>query len=241
MKPSLLAGALGGAIAATLLGGTYALATNFNFILGSTTANQPDALTAVVAKNVDAHGGLAGPMIRLTNNSTSAGATALALGVGPNRPPFTTSSTAKVTNLNADQLDGIDSSGFVQGAGGHLLRNKVYLPAATSGEILNGTVKPPFNMIYACPSDLVTEGTATFFNRSTLDADLIVQSQYTSDAVHGGYGTPISIGMLDSGVSFSAGWQDGHVATIWVFVHQRYNEPNPATNGCYVNVMAAIE
>jgi len=229
------------ATATLLLSGRNALATTSSFILGSVTANAPDAFTAVVAKNVDGQGGPNGPMIRLTNTSNAINATALALGVNPGRAPFTTNSATKVTNLNSDKLDGLDASAFVRGPGGNLLSNKVYLRAGTSAEILNSPVKPPFNMVYACPSDLVTAGRATFFNRSTLDADLIVQSQFNSDAVHGGYGTSIAIGALDSGVSFSAGWQDGHVATVWVYVNQRYNEPDPATNGCYVNVMASLK
>jgi hypothetical protein len=241
MRRAVFFSILGAATAMFLIGGTYALATTSGFVLGSTTANVPDALTAVVAKNADGHGGLNGPMIRLTNTSNAPSATALALGVNPGRAPFTTNSATKVTNLNADKLDGIDSSSFVQGQGGNLLSKKVYLRAGTSAEILNSPVKPPFNMVYACPSDLITAGQATLFNRSTLDADLIVQSQSTSDAVHGAYGTSIAIRALNSGVSFSAGWQDGHVATVWVYVNQRYNEPDAATNGCYVNVMAMLK
>jgi hypothetical protein len=77
MKRSFPISILGGVLGAMLLGGSYALATTSSFILGSTTANVPDAFTAVTAKNVDAHGGLNGPLIRLTNGSTSTNATAL--------------------------------------------------------------------------------------------------------------------------------------------------------------------
>jgi hypothetical protein len=111
MKPTFLKGAVVGGIAgAVMAAGTVAVASTSNFILGSTTANTPNALTAVTAQNVDGTGGLNGKMIQLTNNSTGASATALGLTVGSGRPPFTVNSATKVTNLNADQLDGLDSS-----------------------------------------------------------------------------------------------------------------------------------
>jgi hypothetical protein len=56
----------------------------------------------------------AGPMLRITNNGTG---TALQLLVKPGRPPLTTNSTTKVTNLNADSVDGLDSSAFLPVAG----------------------------------------------------------------------------------------------------------------------------
>src|SRR5512132_3584726 len=113
MKPTFLKGALVGGIAgAVMAAGTVALASTSNFILGSTTANTPNALTAVTAENIDGNGGLNGQMIKLTNNSTGTSATALGLTTPPSRPPMIVSSGAKVTNLNADKLDGIDSTGF---------------------------------------------------------------------------------------------------------------------------------
>ncbi len=117
MKPMFLKGALVGGIAGALMAaGTVALASTSNFILGSTTANTPNALTAVTAQNADGTGGLNGKMIQLTNNSTGSSTTALGLTVGSGRPPLTVNSGTKVTNLNADKLDSIDSTGFVKTA-----------------------------------------------------------------------------------------------------------------------------
>ena len=62
-------------------------------------------------------GSTAGPMLQITNASADTGATALGLNVTPGKPPFTVNSDAKVTGLNADALDGLDSSDFVQGGG----------------------------------------------------------------------------------------------------------------------------
>jgi hypothetical protein len=66
-------------------------------------------------------GSPAGPVLRINNTNLSAGATALDLKVGdPNAnplskstPPMTVNSSAKVTNLNADQIDGKDSTELI--------------------------------------------------------------------------------------------------------------------------------
>jgi hypothetical protein len=97
------------------LGGT-AVATTQGFILGST--NRVDAATAVT--NVRADGtqnAIANPLLSFHNLTTATGATALALNVASGHAPFTTNSAAKVANLNADRLDGIDSTGLIQGQG----------------------------------------------------------------------------------------------------------------------------
>ena len=49
-------------------------------------------------------------MLRVTNNNTGASATALDLRVAQDKPPMKVNSSQKVNNLNADQLDGNDSS-----------------------------------------------------------------------------------------------------------------------------------
>jgi hypothetical protein len=86
------------------LGGTTYAATGGNFILGkSNTASSKSTLSAPIADKA----------LTVTNNSTSAGATALGLNVASGRPPFKVNSPTKVANLNADQVDGLDgSNGF---------------------------------------------------------------------------------------------------------------------------------
>jgi hypothetical protein len=86
------------------LGGTTYAATGGNFILGNpNSASSTTALTAPVA----------GKGLQVTNTSTGTGATALGLTTASGHPPFTVNSGTKVTNLNADKLDGLDSSAFV--------------------------------------------------------------------------------------------------------------------------------
>ncbi len=67
-------------------------------------------VTNTVNAITDLVGSTTGPMLRVDNNSTGTGATALALFVEPGKPPMTVNSKTKVTNLNADLLDGKDST-----------------------------------------------------------------------------------------------------------------------------------
>jgi hypothetical protein len=91
-------------LAFIVLGGMSYAATGGNFILGNpNSASSTTSLTAPVA----------GKGLQVTNTSTGAGATALGLNVASGHPPFTVNSGTKVTNLNADKLDGMDSSAFV--------------------------------------------------------------------------------------------------------------------------------
>ena len=59
-------------------------------------------------------GSVAGPSLRIDNNSAASGATALDLQVEPGKPPMTVNSSTKVEGLNADSLDGADSFDFAR-------------------------------------------------------------------------------------------------------------------------------
>jgi hypothetical protein len=74
-----------------------------NFILGQ--LNKATAITQL-AGNVSG-----GPALRVNNPNTAAGSRALQLGVAQGNPPLTVNANAgKATNLDADKLDGLDSS-----------------------------------------------------------------------------------------------------------------------------------
>jgi hypothetical protein len=91
------------------LGGAGYSATGGNFILGnSNVASTQTVLTAHIN----------GPALRLENLGSPVNATALSLLVRNGHPPFTVSNAVKVTNLNADLLDGLTSTAFVQAAVG---------------------------------------------------------------------------------------------------------------------------
>jgi hypothetical protein len=91
-------------VATTALAGTGAGAT---FNLGQT--NTVNAVSKLV-------GSVVGPSLTIDNNSTGATATALDLQVEPGKAPMKVNSDAQVANLNADELDGTTSAGFVQSA-----------------------------------------------------------------------------------------------------------------------------
>lgn len=82
---------------------TFAALPGDPFRLGQT--NGIDAMSTLV-------GNVAGPILRVDNSSTTAGATALDLQVEAGKPPMRVNSGAKVANLNADQLDGKSDTDF---------------------------------------------------------------------------------------------------------------------------------
>jgi hypothetical protein len=96
------------------LGGTTYAATGGNFILGK--PNSAGATTSLSAP-------VAGKALQVTNASTSAGATGLGINVATGHSPFTVNSGTKVVKLNADQLDGIDSTGLGNGVLGGVATN----------------------------------------------------------------------------------------------------------------------
>ena len=89
-------------LASAALAGTGVGAT---FNLGKT--NTVNALSSLV-------GSVAGPALKVDNNSTGFGATALRLEVEPGKPPMSVNSTAEVHGLNVDSLDSRNSSDFLQ-------------------------------------------------------------------------------------------------------------------------------
>jgi hypothetical protein len=75
------------------------------FNLGKT--NTVNVLSSLV-------GNVAGPALKVDNNSTGFGATALRLEVEPGKPPMSVNSTTEVQGLIVDSLDGMTSSAFLQ-------------------------------------------------------------------------------------------------------------------------------
>jgi hypothetical protein len=85
------------------LGSAGYSATGGNFILGQ--ANSASTQTALSAS-------LNGRALQLTNTNTGGSAAALGLNVAAGHPPLAVNSAVKVANLNADKLDGLDSTQF---------------------------------------------------------------------------------------------------------------------------------
>jgi hypothetical protein len=85
------------------LGGTTYAATGGNFILGQ--SNSAGSTTALSS-------GTTGPALKVTSTNTATGGTALGLNVPIGHAPFTVNSSTKVAKLNADKLDGKDSTNW---------------------------------------------------------------------------------------------------------------------------------
>src|SRR5262245_45270329 len=84
------------------LGGVAVAASGTDFILGrNNSAKAKTSLTAPVAGN----------SLQITN--TLPGGSALGLSVNAGSPPFTTNSSTKVPNFNADLLDGLNATAFL--------------------------------------------------------------------------------------------------------------------------------
>jgi len=98
--------ALVAAVVSAFVAAGAAVATTKTFVLG--TSNTVDAASTVTAGAA----GLNAKMLQLTNNSTGSAATALGLTTPGSRPPLIVNSQAKVANLNADKLDGVESTQF---------------------------------------------------------------------------------------------------------------------------------
>jgi len=108
--------ALVAAVVSAFVAAGAAVATTQTFMLGIN--NRVDAPSSVTnlrsggtVNPVDA------PLLTLENKSTTANATPLSLLAASNHAPLKINTGVKVTNLNADRLDGFDSTGFIQGTG----------------------------------------------------------------------------------------------------------------------------
>jgi hypothetical protein len=123
MKPTFFKGVvLGTVVASVVTAGTVAFAAVSPFNLNTTanTVSAPTAASGAIAGNqitLTDNSAAAGAPLALTNNSAATGATALKLNVKTGKAPFTVNSGTKVMNLNADRLDGIDSTALIQGKG----------------------------------------------------------------------------------------------------------------------------
>lgn len=116
---------------------------------------------ANVATKITALGGklgVNGPMVRLTNKNAGADDTALDLRVQSGEAPMTVNSSTRVNNLNADQLDGQDSTAFVPANTNAFLRNSIYTSESALGpgiDLADGT----FKITVSCnPGDVVLSG-----------------------------------------------------------------------------------
>ncbi len=142
-------------------------ATGGNFILGRN--NVATAITALGGSL-----GVDGPMLRLINNNAGANDTALDLRVQAGEAPMRVNSDTKVTSLNADKLDGLDSTAF-SSFGDSVFKYYFEIPTCREGEVAS----IPFSVskasrVYASStmsySPNVTDGEGTRLSMDLYDA-----------------------------------------------------------------------
>lgn len=181
------------------LSGT-ALAANGDGLLlgGPNTATAKTTLTA----------NFNGAALQLTNTKPYVAATALNLHVAANRPPLITNSSGLVANLNADQLDGIDSSGFLQ-ASGTGFGNSLVVPFGSEASL--GSVSGLFDLEAQCTNDASGQfGQIIVTNDDDTSLDLFSIAASGSHA-GGGYGSLPSGG---TGVLVSGAQGGGMTTTL---------------------------
>ncbi len=108
MQGTFLKGAVVGAITSTLvlIAATALAGTGIGAVFNLGRTNSVDATSILT-------GSTAGRMLQVTNTSNGSGATGIGIRVSTGKPPLVVNSTKKVAHLNADKLDGQDASAFL--------------------------------------------------------------------------------------------------------------------------------
>jgi hypothetical protein len=162
MRTTFLKGVVLGAIVAAVVSAGaigFGAVTPFNLNTTANTVSVPTGASGSIAGDLFTltdDSATAGAPLALTNNSTATGATALNLKVKTGKPPLTVNSATKVAKLNADKLDGIDSTGFVQG-NGRTYTFAVAIARPTGAQDFEYVPSPEvapgfFNVTLLCPS-----------------------------------------------------------------------------------------
>jgi hypothetical protein len=116
--------------------------------------------------------------------------------------PLVVASTAKVTNLNADQLDGLDSSAFTQ-LGSSIEGSEITDATIASADLANGAVTSSKIAANAVTSAHIADGTIASADvaADTLTAANIATGAVTTDEILDGTitGADIAAGSIDSG------------------------------------------
>ena len=163
MKPTFFKGVVLGSVVslATLMGATAFAGTGVGgvFNLGqNNTVNGTTKLTGATAAG----------QLDVVNNSTGTGATGIGITVKSGKPPLVVNSATKVSNLNADLLDGSDSTAFQKRVAGQCA-NRTAISAVNA----DGTVSCDGSAVYPIYHDLgFSSSTATdTFGSSGLTLD----------------------------------------------------------------------
>jgi hypothetical protein len=206
------------ALAGTGIGGV--------FNLGST--NSTNASTVL-------QGSTAGQQLRVVNNAaTGTGVTGIGIHTAANEPPLAVNSTARVSNLNADLLDGQTSAAFVAG-GGRIVSARVEQAIPSANAVV--LTVPSFGTIEASCSTGFGMMWRNGTNPSTpLDVWLFEQggiTRFTTQAT-AGTATPLAIDVKDDALFTLVVGRPGHTATITTASHW-------SPSGCIFHAQAVVQ
>jgi hypothetical protein len=119
------------------------------------------------------------------------GGPALTLLVNSGVPALTATSDARIPNLNADLLDGMDSTEFIRGAGQAV--GETTTIASGTGAYLGPPLAGFLRFSYSCPSTLSSNGLLFVYNESGATANVFLDS---------GGANPIYHSMANGGATF---------------------------------------
>lgn len=165
MKATFYKGIVLGSVVslATLMGATAFAGTGVGglFNLGqNNTVNGTTKLTGATAAG----------QLDVVNNSTGTGATGIGISVKSGKAPLAVNSSTKVSNLNADLLDGSDSTAFQKRVAGQCA-NRTAISAVNA----DGTVSCDGSAVYTIYHDLPVSGTTV--NDTFGSSGLEIQTQ----------------------------------------------------------------
>lgn len=174
------------------LGSTGIAATGKAFILGK--ANSAGKTTQLTSSSAG------GPTLKVTNTG---GKAAAAFVTKAGKAPFTVNRTTKVTNLNADQLDGLDSSSFLA-AGAKAADSDLLDGLDSSAFALAGAPFGDATTLDGLDSTAFALAGAPFGDATTLDGLDSLAFLQTSTTAGGVLAGPFSNLTLDDGAVNSA-------------------------------------
>jgi hypothetical protein len=187
-------------------------------------------------------GNAAAPMLQVANGSTQSGATGVGINVAPGHAPLKVNSSTKVARLNADRLDGIDSSGFVLGGGS--LMTAALAPSARAPDVEVLNVPAFFRLGVGCQS--IPDGpefdSKVVFKNLTADAGNLFIDDGSSFPIHfdlaaNGERSFTVLSGGQEGLMFQFQAVGGRVVTIWVNFLDRQFSP---AGDCHIQAMALV-
>ena len=218
-------------------------------LAGSTAGDQLDVANVNTGSSAKALGVLGksatAPAAAVANTG---GGPALGLTVNAGKSPFTVNSATKVANLNADQLDGLNSSAFTQAGAGTttILTNRMVLPVGSPAAGVRVLDLPGLGFIFAvCSDDVISHHVGLFYENTSGSTFDYWQNSGADGAPHAGFlptNYLVSVGSYtdkQAGESFGLGFGEQPGFRRTAFVQFYLFQVTPAAP-CGVQVTATL-